>query len=303
MKKFFLFIILAFSCTSHKYNYDVVRKTPKQKLTPPGTVWLRDNLFMDETEIDNFAYSEFLYYLSKKDTAKYSLMLPDTNCGVRVDVGFNQSNFLCQHYVSNPSYKRYPVVGISYKQATEYCNWRSKMANLFLYMRENKIKYKPDSLDLYLKRAPQKFHYRLPTKEEWEYAAAAGLNYCDYPLGYENLLDNKNRPVSNTLEYYSYFKKKFVMCYDTIPVNNPTYPVYAGKPNRYGLWQMLGNVSEIIADNQVKGLNYSKPIYSITRSEDPDIIQTQTYNYKLTEAYKRPEPWLGFRCVCEVLEK
>jgi formylglycine-generating enzyme required for sulfatase activity len=241
--------------------------------------------------------------LSKKDTIKRNLMLPDTTCWERADVGFNQSNPLIKLYWKHPIYRNYPVVGISYEQAIEFCKWRTDLVNMHYYIKKNRIKYKPDSLDVYLKKAPNYVRYRLPTKEEWEYAAAAGLNFSWFPLGYESLTDSKYRPANNTLEYYTLFRKNFTQFKDTIYTEDPTVPVYYGKPNRYGLYQMLGNVSELIADGLVKGLNYSKSIYSIEREEESDVIRTQTYNYKLTEKYKRPEPWIGFRCVCEVLEK
>lgn len=303
MKKYFLCIVIAFGCASQKYNYDIVRKAPKQKLVPPGTVWLRDNLFIDETEVTNFNYCEFLNYLQKTDTAKRTLMLPDSMCWTRADVGFNQSNPLIKLYLKSFLYRNYPVVGISYEQAIEFCNWRSDMVNVYYYIRENKLNHSSDNFLNYIKSAPHRVKYRLPTKEEWEYASAAGLKYCDYPLGYEKLTDKEYRPVANTLEFYTAFKKNFSSCSDTIPVTEPTNPVYSGKPNRYGLYQMLGNVSELIADRLVKGLNYSKPMYSIERVEWPEALRTQTYNYKLTDEYTRPEPWIGFRCVCEVLEK
>lgn len=299
MKKYFLVIILAFGCTSHKYTYDIIRKTPKLKLVPPGTVWLRDNLFIDETEVTNFSWLEYTQWVKGNDLEKHEATLLDTICWIRADIGFNQANPLIKLYFRSRAYRNYPVVGISYEQAIEYCNWRTDMVNAFIYIRDNKIQHRADSMKIYIRKAPKKVKFRLPTKEEWEYAAAAGLNYNLYPLGYESITDKRHYPANNTLECYTLFKKVFIDR-DTLVCVDPTEPVYSGKPNRYGLYQILGNVSELIADSMVKGLNYSKPIYSIEREENTDVIRTQTYNYKLTEKYKRPEPWLGFRCVCEV---
>jgi formylglycine-generating enzyme required for sulfatase activity len=303
MKKILLISsLLIISCTGKKNLYDVVRKIPKQKLTPPGTVWLRDNLFMDETEVTNFSWMEFLYYLKRKDTAQYSLMRPDTICWTRADVGFDLSEPLISYYLKHPTYRDYPVVGISYEQAVEFCKWRSVMVNQFIYIRKNKLK--KYSLDTIF-QTPEYVKYRLPTKAEWEYSAAAGLPYETYPLGYENLTDKKNRPVSNTLEYYIYFKKRFTDSKDTIFTCTPTNPVYASKCNKYGLYHVLGNVSELTADSLVKGLNFSSGIYSIDREETSNgsyTIKAQTYNYKIDKKYIRPEPWIGFRCICEVLQ-
>jgi len=303
MKKFFLFItlLLLISCAGKKDLYDVVRKTPKQKYTPPGTVWLRDNLFIDETEIENFSWLEFLYWVNRKEPKKYTAMYPDTICWARADVG--SASELASYYLSNSAYRNYPVVGVSYEQAVEFCNWRSDRVNEYLYLKENKLKHHPDSN--YTARAPKKVKYRLPDKAEWEYAAAASLEYCRFPMGYESLIDKYGIPVSNTFEYYIYFKKDFARCSDTLYVTDPTDPVYAGKRNKYGLYNMLGNVSELIADSLCKGLNFSAPLYSIHREETDNgsyTISTATYNYKLDTKYRRPEPWLGFRCICEVLK-
>jgi formylglycine-generating enzyme required for sulfatase activity len=324
MKKYFWILFLAFGCASHKYGYDVIRKVPGQKLTPFGTLWLRDNLvtdeintghavrtlFIDETEVTNFAYQEFLFFLKRRDTAKYTRMLPDTTCWTRADVGFALTDPLVTLYWKHPAYRDYPVVGVSHEQAVEFCKWRTDMVNVYYYTHRNKIKYKEDSLSVYLKKAPVRVKYRLPAKEEWEYAAAAGLDYAMYPLGYESLTDHKLLPANNTLEYYTLYTKTFSQydkgegLADQSSVE-PTVPVYYGKPNRYGLYQMLGNVSELVADSMVKGLNFSLPIYSLSREETETgsyLINTKTYNYKLTEKYIQPEPWIGFRCVCEVFD-
>jgi hypothetical protein len=61
-------------------------------------------------------------------------------------------------------------------------------------------------------------------------------------------------------------------------------------PNKYLLYNMMGNVSEMVVEKGIaRGLNYSTPLDSLT-------IKTEIL-------YTRPQSWLGFRCICEVLEK
>jgi formylglycine-generating enzyme required for sulfatase activity len=306
VKKLFVFIlpVIIFSCVVKKENFDAVRKIPTQKYTPPGTVWLRDNLFLDETEVSNFSYQEFLYWLKRESPALYTKMLPDTNCWTHSDVG--NADKLISTYHTRYAYREYPVVGISYEQAIEFCNWRSDRVNEFLYLKSLNRKHGSDSSKHYGEIAPKKVKYRLPTKQEWEYAAAAGLDFCNFPMGYESLT-YYNVPVNNTLEYHNYFIKDFKSidkaCDKLIEVNCPTVRVYSGKCNRYGLDQIMGNVSEMVSDSLVKGLNYSTPLFSLERTESAKgayTITSLTYSYILDHKYKKPEPWIGFRCICEV---
>ncbi len=305
MKKFlFLIPVIILSCIGPKETFDSLRKFPKPAFTPPGTIWLRDNVFIDDAEISNFSYQEFLYWLKRKSHPQYYLMLPDTNCWTRADIG--NADRMTSNYHDYSSYREFPAVGISYGQAIEYCKWRSDRVNELLYLKEHKLKMSTDSGKIYSAKIPQKVKYRLPTQEEWEYAAAAGLEYCNFPMGYESLT-TYNVPVNNTLEYHNYFLKDFraidKKCDKAIEVNCPTVKVLSGKANRYGLYQMIGNVSELCADSVVKGFNYSEPIFSVERSESEKgsyTIQSLTYSYSINKKYKRPEPWIGFRCVCEV---
>src|SRR5256885_13860187 len=83
----FFITLLVVSCAGKKEMYDAVRKIPKQKYTPPGTVWLRDNLFIDETEVSNFSWQEYMLVQGRKEFSKYTAALPDTACWTRSDVG------------------------------------------------------------------------------------------------------------------------------------------------------------------------------------------------------------------------
>lgn len=301
MKKLFCLILFLTACKTKQPEYDVVRKEAKKMYTPPGTVWLRDNLFIDKTEISNFNYLEFLYWLKRKDYLEYASMVPDTNSWNRADVG--SADGLVSYYLFHPLYRDYPVVGISYKQAVAFCKWRSDRVNEQLYLKEKHLKWNADSNYKFT----EKVRFRLPSKTEWEYAAAAGLNYCYYPMGYESLTDKNNLPVSNTLENYNLNIKEFRLCSDTINIYSPLTKVFAGKANKYGILNLLGNASELINDTVYKGANFFTPLYTIKREENPGeenyLLQAESYNYKIDYRFQKPEPWIGFRCVCEVIEK
>ena len=228
-------------------------------------------------------------------------MLPDTLVW-RKKLYFQEPYMEC--YFSHPAFNNYPVVGISYRQAIQYCKWRSDMVNEYIYLQKHKnAKWSRDSIY----NPPEYVRYRLPTKEEWEYAAQAGLDYKKYPLGYIVLTDKHGKPVSNTAdqEYHDVPHTqdsigKAVNQYTGPQVKLQDFrepePVNYGKPNRFGIYNMLGNVSEIITDSIYKGINYA------TYINGTSLDSTTIYTIKSVYTYYGPEAWLGFRCVCEILK-
>lgn len=314
MKIHHLFIgisLLAIGCiAAKKINYDEPRKVPKQQLVPPGTVWLRDSTFIDETEVRNLDYLEFLYWTRNYDSANYVKMLPDTLCWRQSGV-YNEP--FVMYYLRHPAYRDYPVVGVSYEQAGAFCKWRAERINQFVYLQVHR-EIKHITVDsIYRIKAPRYVECHLPSREEWEYAAAAGLSPL-FNYGYISLSDPENRPVSNTYESW-FMRSHTVTGYRDehclyLTSQDPTQPVATGSPNRFGIYNMLGNVSEIIQDSSFKGLNYATTLDGATLKEHPETYQrTDTvnfpgeYDYHFTFRYADVQPWLGFRCICVVKQR
>jgi len=91
------------------------------------------SFFMDQAEVTNLEYLFYLQYLEKvfppsDDTYRkiYQAALPDTLVW-RDALGFNE--LLSESYLRHPSFSDYPVVGVSWLQATEYCKWRTNRVN------------------------------------------------------------------------------------------------------------------------------------------------------------------------------
>jgi gliding motility-associated lipoprotein GldJ len=91
------------------------------------------SFYMDEAEVTNLEYLFYLQYLEKvyppnDDNYRkiYQGALPDTLVW-RDALGFNE--LLAESYLRHPSYSDYPVVGVSWRQATEYCKWRTDRVN------------------------------------------------------------------------------------------------------------------------------------------------------------------------------
>lgn len=91
------------------------------------------SFYMDEAEVTNIEYLLYLQYLEKvfppsDDTYRkiYQAALPDTLVW-RNTLGFNE--LLTENYLRHPAYAQYPVVGVSWRQATEFCKWRTDRVN------------------------------------------------------------------------------------------------------------------------------------------------------------------------------
>ena len=86
------------------------------------------SFYMDETEVANVHYREYLFWLNRvfQDTAISNRALPDTLCW-RSELAYNEP--YVEYYFRHPSYNLYPVVGVSWKQASDYCLWRTDRVN------------------------------------------------------------------------------------------------------------------------------------------------------------------------------
>ncbi len=120
----------------------------------------------------------------------------------------------------DPSHKRFrgqvssadaqPAIRITWEDAVAYCRWRC---------RSEKV---PEGT------------YRLPTEEEWEYAARGGLEGADYPWGISKPYAN-DIPRANFRHGQNGATDIFVY----------TSNVGSFTPNGYGIYDMAGNVSEL----------------------------------------------------------
>ncbi len=153
-------------------------------------------------------------YIIKEEVEVY----PDTTAWIR-DFAYSYNEPMHNDYFWHDAYGEYPVVGVSWKQANAFCQWRTLKKNG--YQRSKG------------KQPVNKF--RLPSEAEWEYAARGGLQGATFPWGGYTAKNDRGCFMAN-----------FKPLRGDYAVDQALYTVEAKSydPNDFNLYNMAGNVSE-----------------------------------------------------------
>lgn len=213
------------------------------------------NLYASANELTNGEYLEYANWLGQNlGTEAYKAALPDTLVW-KNNLSYNEK--YVTYYLRHPAYKDYPIVGLSYKQVLAYCEWLSQQTNATL--NDPTIR---------------QIVFRLPTEEEWEKAALGGLSeHTLYPWGTHSLYVEKGRfkgfaqaniigtRLAINREIYTLFNgNNYFNTYADI-----IFPVFAFEHNQYGLYHIIGNVSEMVSNPQIaKGGSWQDELYEAT---------------------------------------
>jgi len=256
--------------TSNRYNYDTQQYEGSVVNSQGETVEIRDRSSFVIRDIVN--------------------VYPDTLVWI-ADFTYSYNEPYTTNYFWHPSFDNYPVVGVSWKQATAFSIWRSSFLNNALRATGN----------------PGVNDYRLPTETEWEYAARGGLDNSMYPWG----------------GYYSRNREGcFLANFKPLRGNYTddgaaaTIAVGSYQPNEYGLYDMSGNIAEWTSsafdESSYLFMHDLNPDYQYNASpDDPPVMKrkvirggswkdiayflqngSRTYEYQDTS-----KSYIGFRCV------
>jgi formylglycine-generating enzyme len=164
---------------------------------------------------------------------------PDTLVWMR-DFSYSYNEPMTRRYYNGNAYGNYPVVGVTWKQAEAFCNWRTRLLNTFLLS----------------KKRGTESNFRLPFEAEWEYAARGGRSQSMFPWGNYYLRNKKGCLLAN-----------FKPGRGNYPEDGGMYTVRADAywPNDYGIYNMAGNVAEWTSSW------FNEGAYNFQHDMNPDI--------------------------------
>jgi formylglycine-generating enzyme len=220
-------------------------------------------------------------------------VFPDTLVWIR-DYAYSYNEPMAKQYYSHPAYGNYPVVGVTWKQATAYAEWRTHYLASY-----NESKKRAGQTD-----------FRLPTEAQWEYAARGGRSQTSFPWGGPYTRNKKGCLLAN-----------FKPGRGNYPEDGGLYTMRADAfwPNDFGLYNMAGNVAEWTSSLYYEGsYNFQHDMNPDVRwnakSSDPPRMKrkvirggswkdVQYFLQNSTRAYEYQDTaksYIGFRCVIDL---
>jgi sulfatase modifying factor 1 len=273
----------------------------KEKLAPMMAM-------INGARVPNPALLKYRFYYVRMDGIKNSEYVADSvevyphESVWSADFPNAQMTVMDANYFTNKIYQYNPVVGVSWKQARAYADWRGTQLKLM-------IKNNPNLRNF-------KLSFSLPTEAQWEFAAEAKNNPDDtVDRTVKTTIDKKTGKEQLSLNF-----KQGEGMYAS-DGSTFTLPVTSYTPNAFGIYNMAGNVSEWTLDafspsasQLVNDLNPAL-LYDATNKDAPlmrrkvvrggswkdngEMLNTDTRSY---EDQDDAHSYIGFRCVMAAFE-
>jgi formylglycine-generating enzyme len=281
-----LFVLFAIGCTSKKKQARYL----DYKSFKDNYAKVSDSLYAGVGEVSNGQYTIFINSLRESGQNDLAKRYNFDSAQWRSVLTYSEP--LVMYYHGHPAYKDYPAVNISYEGAEAYCKWLTDE-----YQKNPKRKFK-------------KAIFRLPTEAEWKQAARGGREGFVFPWGGPYLRNSKGEYLANFKRIEEGSAKdtvingRKVVLIDNQAIENiagslndngmVTIPIKSYWPNSFGLYNMAGNVSEMLAQQgHAKGGNWNSYGYYLRIDAEDEFAGKQL----------NPSPLVGFRVFVEVVEK
>lgn len=266
------------------YNTDVPTDYDAEVLISKDTAFIDDDGIIQRVTITRPLTNEWDFV-----NTYIVNVYPDTTVWVN-DFANAYTDQYVRYYFSSPNYDDYPVVGVSWEQATAFCAWRTEYLKQSYGMRG--VNFEP---------------FRLPTEAEWEYAARAGNN--DQTYSWKTDVPHTDKGCYNgnfKPGFGDYSRDGYII----------TSPVGSYSANDFGLYDMSGNVAEWTStawsESGVRNTSDINPDYQYNAAkEDPYLLKRKVIrggswkdpqhfvraDVRTWEYQNEQRSFVGFRCV------
>lgn len=250
-----------------------------------GTAVSLQSFYIQQYEVSNEEYRTFLYDLVlQKSYADFDRANVCGNCWVEEWKNASYNDPMDEYYFTHPAYDNYPAVNVPREGAKLYCTWLTQAAH------EEQLRKDKSAVPVN--------DVRLPADIEWEYAAHAGNDTTIYPWSGIYLRNAKGQFLANYCALKSDSGGKMRNDYSSDGAFH-TAPRNSYFPNAWNLYNMAGNVSEMVVVMKPGAKGQYEPA-GIASKGGSWVSMAQNIRIQSEEEYKdvnRPTPYIGFRVV------
>lgn len=222
---------------------------------------------MDLTEVPSMVWKTFLEEMKAEygiGSEEYNSNIPDFQLWEIIFPGMTSST-ISRMFMEEETFNLMPVVGVSYEQVLAFCKWREKLLHKELNAMDPELRV----------RFPKKFIFRLPTNREW-----ARIRFMNQE---KKMLKRMDKMVQKNMKFFKINKNEVI---------NNSYRaghIYQTKMDHLGLYNIFDNVAEMTSEKGIAmGGSWNEA--------------NEESKYDREFAYQGAQPWLGFRCIFEIVE-